>query len=463
MYTVGDIVVEPYKFIEIKEMHISRELNETSHLSISGIVNEDYKYSDEYVEKAGTNSNVKIYVKDKNNNPIILFYGVVVDILLKSKSNVKTLFIEALDNTFLMDIEKKTRVFQGDNLTYNEIFSYVCSGYENIDYINNVLGERNAGKIVVQFNESDKRFMERLVSHFNKQIADECRIDGIKFYIGQGERFEVKELDEFDYSATKSLREYERKCAALNEEFNEFDFIDYEITTYKLLGLNDAVRFKGKNLRIYKCEMSIKDASLINTYTLRSEEGLVVPKINNDQIAGVSLEGSIIDSSKDVVKVSLDIETYGESVWFPYSTVFSSPDGTGWYCMPENGDAVRLYFPSNVESDAYVISSVNLESSDAEKRSDPSVKSLSTKYGKELVMRPGGIDVVSGNNCMTLDDGGGITISSDSNLTLTGANITIDGKNVEVSADEKILLSKQSTSIEITENITMAADKINTQ
>ena len=30
---------------------------------------------------------------------------------------------------------------------------------------------------------------------------------------------------------------------------------------------------------------------------------------------------------------------------FPYATVYSTPDGTGWYCMPEIGDAVRLYFP----------------------------------------------------------------------------------------------------------------------
>lgn len=463
MYTVGDIIVEPYKFIEIKEMQISRQLNELSQLSISGIVDENYKYSDEYVENAGTNSTIKIYVRDKNNNSIMLFYGVVVDILLKSKSNVKTLFIQALDSTFLMDIEKKTRVFQGDNLTYNEIFHYVCSGYENIDFINNIMGERNAGKIVVQYNETDRMFIIRLVSHFNTAIADECRLDGIKYYIGHGDTYNSYDLDEFDYSVTKSISECKRKSAAINRELNDLNFMDYEVTTYKLLGLNDTVKFNGRNLKVYRCEMNIKDASLINMYTLRSEEGLVVPKINNDQIAGVSLEGNIIESSKDVVKVSLDIDTYGESVWFPYSTVFSSPDGTGWYCMPENGDAVRLYFPSNQESDAYVISSVNLESSDTEKRSDPSVKSLSTKYGKELVMRPGGIDVVSGNNCMTLDDGGGITISSDSKLTLTGTNVTIDGKNVEVSADEKILLSKQSTSIEITENITMTADKINTQ
>ena len=46
----------------------------------------------------------------------------------------------------------------------------------------------------------------------------------------------------------------------------------------------------------------------------------------------------------------------GGARWFPYATVYSSGDGTGWYCMPEIGDKIRLYFPTEKEQDAYVIS-----------------------------------------------------------------------------------------------------------
>ena len=64
-----------------------------------------------------------------------------------------------------------------------------------------------------------------------------------------------------------------------------------------------------------------------------------------------------------MVKINLEIDgnqDEGTARWFPYSTVYSSPDGTGWYCMPEVGDAIRLYFPDNEEKNAYAISSVNL-------------------------------------------------------------------------------------------------------
>lgn len=53
---------------------------------------------------------------------------------------------------------------------------------------------------------------------------------------------------------------------------------------------------------------------------------------------------------------------------FPYATVYSTPDGTGWYCMPEIGDAVRLYFPCEKDADAYVASSVHLQSSAGDER-----------------------------------------------------------------------------------------------
>ena len=46
--------------------------------------------------------------------------------------------------------------------------------------------------------------------------------------------------------------------------------------------------------------------------------------------------------------------------WFDFATVYSTPDGAGWYCMPEVGDEVRVVFPDNYEEHAYVASSVHV-------------------------------------------------------------------------------------------------------
>ena len=215
--------------------------------------------------------------------------------------------------------------------------------------------------------------------------------------------------------------------------------------------------------------MEIVNGVLQNTYVLRDEKAMKVRKYYNDKLSGASLEGKIVSAKNDVVKIALKIDAYSNTAdsnteWVPYSTVFSSPDGTGWYCMPEEGDAIRLYFPDSDEKNAYAISSVNLESSNAEKRCDPSVKSLGTKYGKEIVMSPGAINVISSNNSMTLTDGGGISISSDSSISMSAPTISIEGGEVTIKGTDQVELSQDGgASIKITDNIDMSGSKINTQ
>ncbi len=59
-----------------------------------------------------------------------------------------------------------------------------------------------------------------------------------------------------------------------------------------------------------------------------------------------------------------------------------------WYCMPEKGDSVRLYFPNENEAEAYVNSSVNEQSSNSSARSNPDEKSIKNKQGKEVLFQP---------------------------------------------------------------------------
>ena len=218
---------------------------------------------------------------------------------------------------------------------------------------------------------------------------------------------------------------------------------------------------------MYKCEILLINGAFSNKYYLRFNNGMIVKKLFNENISGASLNGKVLAVEKDQIKASLEIDGYSNTVettiWMPYSTVFSSPDGTGWYCMPEIGDAIRVYFPDNTESNGYVISSVNLESSDSSKRSDPSVKSISTKYGKEIIMRPGAIDIISGGNSMSLNDNGGISISSGSSISMSGSSINISGGYVSISGGGGVKLSQNGASISIKNDIVMSGVKINTQ
>lgn len=54
-------------------------------------------------------------------------------------------------------------------------------------------------------------------------------------------------------------------------------------------------------------------------------------------------------------------ESEGEQAerrWFSYASPAASSDGSGWYCMPEEGEEIRLFFPTEDEEEAYVISAI---------------------------------------------------------------------------------------------------------
>ena len=361
MYTQGDILIEPYKFQKITKLKIIRELNEHGKLYISGIISDENV--DKYVETAGADETIKVSVKDDEDNITDLFEGIVTKVGIKAKNDVRTLEIEALSKTFLMDIRKNSGSFQNENLTYDDIFNQKNSGYDNVVMVDNVTNGTKIDKLIVQYRETDWEFLKRLASHFNVALVPECQLSGIKYSVGGAGDSKVYEINEFNYSIEKGLQEYNEKSANEDYELVDINLISYEITTNKIMNLYNQVNFKGRELLVYKCEIEMSGGVLLNKYILRDENGMKVRKIYNNKMVGISLQGRVLDTEKDKVKVSLEIDgspTGSEGArWFEFATIFSSPYGTGWYCMPEIEDVVRLYFPDNEEKHSYVISSMH--------------------------------------------------------------------------------------------------------
>jgi len=159
------------------------------------------------------------------------------------------------------------------------------------------------------------------------------------------------------------------------------------------------------------------------------------------------------------------VEIAGDAVqsaykWFPYSTIYSSPDGTGWYFMPEIGDIIRLHFPTEHEGDAFVISSVHSQHGN---RSDPNVKHITTKYGKTVVFRPDSIFISNGaGSSIELNDNSGIRISTNSELNLTANNdIHIHGGGkIIVQGDQGVTVVQNDSVVNIDESIDLDAGHV---
>lgn len=464
VYEYKDITVSGYDFEKIIELKIVREINEHAKLKIRGIISEENE--DKYVEEANDKSFINISVNDNENNIKNLFQGIVTDISIDTQNNVRILEIEALSRTYLMDIKKMVRTFQDENYTYMDVINILNNENGNVLAMDNITDDKKIDKLIVQYKETDWELIKRLASHFNAGLIPECQLDGTKYIIGMRKDGISYSLDEFNYSIKKSIQEYKEKYENGIETLNDMNLISYEITTNKMLNLCEAVNFNGKNLYVYKAIIEICDSEFINKYVLRDEKGMKIQKRYNDKLIGLSFKGNILDTKNDVVKIKLDIDSSQNkdtAKWFPYSTVYSSEDGTGWYCMPEVGDAIRLYFPDNEEKNAYAISSVNLKSSNSKKRSDPSVKNIGTKYGKQIVMKPGVVEIIGGNNLlMRMTDDGGIEIKSDKKIILDAQDdIEIKGKaKVSIKGDEGVDLTQNSANLAIKDDVKMTGGKV---
>ena len=70
----------------------------------------------------------------------------------------------------------------------------------------------------------------------------------------------------------------------------------------------------------------------------------------NEKLIGAALFAKVSQVENELVKVSIDDDENdsGDKAFLNYATVYSSPEGGSWYCMPEVGDMVIVKFPDDI-------------------------------------------------------------------------------------------------------------------
>lgn len=195
-----------------------------------------------------------------------------------------------------------------------------------------------------------------------------------------------------------------------------------------------------------------------------SSAGIAVPAEGNAQASGKMLKGRVQGISGDKVQVHLtDIDPDGFDAggtwWFPYSTAYSSSDGSGWYCMPEQGDEVRVFFPSDNEADAFAASSVCVSPP-----GNPKDKSWKAPNGKQILMTEDGLYIICNEEKifinLTLKEG--IQIESDKAITVSSdAMVSISGSDVQVIAEKSIMIGTAGACLSLTEDAaTLSASNV---
>ncbi|VBB07142.1 Hypothetical protein LUCI_2386 [Lucifera butyrica] len=489
----------PYPLQHILAVEITQAINEHARLYIRGTLPDNgMDPRRDYVQTTTENSPVTLTYTDHSGAEKCLFKGLVTNIQQQVEGGLKYLEIEAVSFSFQLDVIRQSRSFQRQQEPYQYIFDRINAGAR--DYVPNLNGNvlfvpegrdrQTTGKLILQYEETDWMFLKRLASFFNIGLVPDITFECPKIYFGlppqpagnqddnKGQEGENQEGPQINVSSYKIYRDTKRYAEASKNTrknsgtaLSENDFTYCIVESLDVLRLGQKVNFLNLDFYVMNSRIRMEEGAVNNTYTLATQKGLMQDDLYNPNLAGISLKGIIKEVKNDQVRVyisSIDQTWDDGATWFyPYTTVYSSPDGSGWYCMPEVGDNVRLYFPNHKEAEAVAVSSVNLTPSKRGARTDPDSKIISTVHGKQLILNPGGIEIIANDQLlMTLTDDGGVSIRSDKKITLEAEEdieITSKTSKITVSAMDEISIQQGAGEINMKQDINLCGAKVNVQ
>lgn len=464
---IDQIRMEPFTFQTITDFESSLRLNEHGYARVSGYVTE--KQKDRALEMMADDVWGAVRFQDQDGEQGVLFCGLAVQMQIQEENDSYLMTVELKTGTYLMDLKEHIRVFQKDQITYNAMQNTFLPSYAMGKCLM-VKEDCAVGEMIVQYKETDWEFAKRLASKKNTVLVPNEKSAGVKYSFGVSEE-NAEKLESYDrVEIIKNIGKYQLKKQNGIKTIEENDELAYGVDSREIFFLGDCVAFEGRNYIVTNIHRTWDKKEVWNHYILKALKGTQQSEYRNKKIIGATMQGKVTGIERDTVQITVDCDENGNQAgqkWFAYSTVFSSPDGTGWYCMPEQGDCIQLRFPCEIESMAYVCSSVNLEASDASARSVPDNKSIKNKQGKEILFTPEKL-VITNNKGMsiTINDNVGIILESDKDIIMRAKEsigLISEEQDLQLVAGTQLLLQQNETCLELAEDIVMHGGQVNIQ
>lgn len=449
--TYLNIQIEGVPFTKLLSLEIKHNINEHGDADISCEM--ENEAAQNYIKRINEKTMIRILTTAKGQPPV-LFCGVVKHAGIQMMSEYTVLQLSLKSVSTLLDQEKKNKSFQNTTKTYEKIMSQAVAGQAQI---NMQVTDRAIGNMIIQCNETNWEFCKRMASRLSAPVI--TSIDGqvpvLTVGIPKGgKQHEIKST------------EYATSQGTANEGRPALDACGTSLQTMQYMFLGDIVSNGSGNLKVSGIHASLANGILISTVYIAGENQFKQTETANTQISGKMYTGKVQDVQKDTVKVHLidiDSEYDGDStVWLPYSTAYSSSDGSGFYCMPAEGDLVRVFFPGSDEGQAFAASSVSVSPG-----ADVTDKQWTGPNGKQILMTKEGIYITTNTNdnkiFINLTDDEGITIMSNKNINICAKNnlSLISNNSISINAEKDILISTAESYIDIKpEGIELGAENV---
>lgn len=334
------IRITPYKISRIDSYEIKRGLNRHDEAMIQGEMSaEEYLV---YEEMADSSTVLSLFYKDEKNKETLLFAGVLKTLNVCEEGGAYRVEMHLCGITQVMDYVSYQTDYQNEAKKSDELIGQLMKSYESLGY--SIQAEPfTIRHFLMQHEETDYAFIKRMLSEKQEPVFTRMKGKQGQVCFGKPKESEGEQAE---------LTEYEIR-------FGEFPA--YVVELDEFLDLGEAVKLQNKKLYVYELEQTMKDGRYRNQYVLCNRNNFIQSRYYNCELTGISLDGTITARRRDKVQIQLNAtgETpQAERRWFSYASPAASSDGSGWYCMPEEGEEIRLFFPTEDEEEAYVISAI---------------------------------------------------------------------------------------------------------
>ena len=338
-----------------------------------------------------------------------------------------------------MDQDCKQRSFQNTSMSYATLVDKVCCAYSDYHAMVESGADETIDIPLIQYEETDWAFLQRVASRQNAVLVPDVYVSSPSFHFGFPQQNKALIIEKSQYTIGISPK------WATQSKHQKLDYLYYKIEEKVNYPIGKQVQLNGRILWIIEKEIRLEQGECIYYYTLGGPAFFYQEVQYNQHITGLSILGTVLESAGETVKLHLDIDDE-QDVGTAYPYWWTPPTGNLMYCIPEVGTRVSLYFGCQDESCAKAVNCVRTNASSYEGFSDPAKRSLSTVKGGAFDLYPTCTCLHNTSNLLSLDDDGGIIISSQLPISMIAPKISIEAKTqLSISSKSQIAIAKMDS------------------
>lgn len=432
----------PYSIVQILDIKMTAGMNCHASLQVVAICEDEER--NQFINQPLEHAIIQAGYRECEKEPF--FTGRVMEAGIAYENGQMTIKLIALSMTREWDMVKRRRTFQNIDYTYKDVIHQVLSAYPDASWKSEVDTDVKIPGFLLQYDETDWEFLCRLASHFETYIMEEPAGEAGQIYFGIPQMDHGHQVDSDCYQISQNLEKYQQYAENVTQGMmlqNNLDWLVFDRNQYKL---GETVNWKQVSCQIISVNMEVKEAEIWYSYGLKRSEGVKARYYGNQNISGLSLPATIKERSGNRLRVKFDIDSKyqkGNNHYFTYAI-----ETTSWYCLPEPGSIVHIYFQDWDETTGIAVQAMrrgNGAGSVSEKGA-VSDKSFSTAAGEAMEFTDTGITFysVSKAACFTVSNDGSLHMEAD-DIFLCAQNEMNIGKGMIMVDDEMQEIIPQNT------------------